>query len=239
MPQLNELAINPAVSPTPESTLSSSPVTAAAPTETASPAPSATAGEPEIVNPFNLPPELARIPAVQLVSVGAPPAVRVGPGEYYPELDPLVDRIDEVITGGLDIYKALDESLVMFNPLFMTAEELIYLDQQGKLATVVPDYGEVTGSQPQEISDEQVASFVDRGDAAAAKMREISGPGEEPTPVQATGTPTPVPGPTPAEQGAVLNSQAKGIKAFGGEPTSGPRPGGGRLLNALLQPPTT
>jgi hypothetical protein len=180
---------------------------------------------------------VANVPAVKLVSIGAPPAVRVGPGEYYPEIDPVIDHMDTVLSSGLDVYHAMDNSMVLFNPLFIQEAELQYLDQNGQLQDVVPDYGQVTGNQPQEIPDDQIAAFVDRGDAMAAKLNELSGPGEEEVSVQPAGQPTPVPQPSPAEQAAVVDNQSRAMRAFGGSPTSGPHPGGGRLLNALLQPP--
>jgi len=235
MPQLSEMTINPAASQAPGSALPNSPV-AEAPQQ---PGLGATAapGEPGDVNPFNLPPAVANVPAVKLVSIGAPPAVRVGPGEYYPEIDPVIDHMDTVLSSGLDVYHAMDNSMVLFNPLFIQEAELQYLDQNGQLQDVVPDYGQVTGNQPQEIPDDQIAAFVDRGDAMAAKLNELSGPGEEEVSVQPAGQPTPVPQPSPAEQAAVVDNQSRAMRAFGGSPTSGPHPGGGRLLNALLQPP--
>jgi hypothetical protein len=189
------------------------------------------------VNPFNLPPEIAKLPAVQLVSVGAPPAVRVGPGEYYPEIDVVVDSLPKLLEGGLDVYRSMSDQFVFFNPLFITEQELQYLDQQGKLEETIPDYGQVTGSEPQEIPDDQIQSFVDRGDALAAGLNEVNQGAPEEKPANGPGTPTPVPAPTPQEQAAVMQNQQKAMSAMGGPPTSGPRPGGGRLLNALLQPP--
>lgn len=225
--ELNEMPINPTAE---TSAPSGSP---------AAPAPASAGTEGAAVNPFKLPPEIANIKAVQLVSIGAPPAVRINAGEHYPELDPAIDNLDKIIEGGLDVYKTLKEGFVFYNPLFIRPEELQYLDQNGQLDQVVPDYGEVTGSEPAELSDDEVAAFVDRGDGLAQKFGETLGIGQgqqEAPATQAVGTPTPVPQPSPSTQRAVINQQEQAVKAYGGAPTSGPVPGGGRLLNALLKP---
>jgi hypothetical protein len=181
---------------------------------------------------------VANIPAVQMIAVGSPPAVRVSPGEYYPEIDPLVDNLDKVIESGLDVYRTQKDSLVMFNPLFISGDELAYLDQAGKLESVVPDYGTMTGSVPKELTDEEVAKYVDRSDAVQGKLQGLRDMEPEPEPVeQPVGTPTPVPAPSPGQINAVMQDQNQAIQAFGGPPTTGARPGGGRLLNALLKPP--
>jgi hypothetical protein len=184
-----------------------------------------------------LPDEIATLPAVQLVSVGAPPAVRVGPGEYYPEIDKVVDALPQILEGGLDVYQSQGQQFVFFNPLFISEAELQYLDQKGQLEEAVPDYGQVTGSQPQEIPDSEISGFVDRGDALASGIAEVNQGAPEGKPTNGPGTPTPVPAPSPQEQAAVMQNQQQAMEAMGGPPTSGPRPGGGRLLNALLQPP--
>lgn len=227
MPSLNELPIQPAAGP------SGGSLSEAQPTAVAEPAAPAQAGG---TNPFNLPPEVANIPAVQMIAVGSPPAVRVAPGEYYPEIDPLVDNLDKVIESGLDVYRTQKDSLVMFNPLFISGDELAHLDQTGQLESVVPDYGSVSGSMPKELTDEEVAKYVDRSDALQGKLQGLRDTAPEPV-QQPVGTPTPVPAPSPSQLNAVAQEQNQALQAFGGPPTSGARPGGGRLLNALMKPP--
>jgi hypothetical protein len=171
-----------------------------------------------------------------MIALGSPPAIRVSPGEYYPEIDPLVDNLDQVIESGLDVYRTQKDSLVMFNPLFISGDELAHLDQAGRLESVVPDYGTVSGSVPKELTDEELVKYVDRSDALAGRLQGLRN--TEPEPVaQPIGTPTPVPAPSPGQINAAIQDQNQAIQAFGGPPTSGPRPGGGRLLNALLKPP--
>lgn len=231
MPELSQIPINP-TSPGSESPQAKPPGDAGAEAGT-----TGAQGEAKQVNPFKLPPEVAKIPAVQLVSVGAPPAIRVGPGEFYPDIEPVVDNIDKVLSSGLDVYRAQDDSLVLFNPLFISGEELTYLDGKGQLNQVVPDYGSVSGSQPQEIPDDKIGAYLDRGEQLQGKMQDLTNGESVNAAPQATGTPTPVPGPTPGQRSAVLNHQQQAIQAAGGPPTSGPVPGGGRLLNTLLRPP--
>src|SRR5262245_58489977 len=62
---------------------------------------------------FNLPPEVKKLPLIKAISVGQPPAVRVGPGEYYPELRPLVTKLPQIIEGGLDVYPAATKDIVL------------------------------------------------------------------------------------------------------------------------------
>lgn len=224
--QAQVTALPPEPSPAPTPMAGASPAPSSAPT--------ATEAAP---NPFDLPPEVAQAPIVQMVSVGAPPAVRVGAGEYFPELDPILEQLPTILQQGLDLFKAQDESFVFFNPLFITEQELAYLDQNGQLASAVPDYASVTGSQPQEIPDEEIGAYVDRGDALKEKLMALGTPqGPAPGAGQATGAPTPVPAADPGAQQAAAQAAARAIAAMAGEPTTGPRPGGGRLLNALLAP---
>lgn len=198
-----------------------------------------TPAAPEPANPFNLPPDVARVPVVQMVSLGQPPAVRIGPGEYYPELEVVVDNTDVLLQSGLDIYGAQDKSMIFFNPLVVTVEELQHLDQTGQLPDAVPDYAALTGSMPQEIPDGKVGELVDKGDQMATKLTSLGGSEQPAAPVeQSSGMPTPVPAPPPGVQRAAANNQVQNLQAMSGSPTSGPRPGGGRLLNALMRPTT-
>jgi len=218
MPDLSQMPIN----PTETSQPSLSPASEVAPLA------------PEPANPFQLPPEIAQVPVVQMISLGQPPAVRVGSGEYYPELEVVMAKADALLENGLDIYGAMDKSIVLFNPLMVTAEELQHLDQTGQLAQAVPDYAEITGSMPQEVSDAKVSQLVDSGDALAERLTAAGAAPQTPPP--GPGAPTPVPSAPASVQAAAARNQVQNLQAAGGSPTSGPRPGGGRLLNTLLRP---
>lgn len=177
-----------------------------------------------------LPDEVADIQVVQWVSAGKPPAVRVGPGEYYPELEPIEKNLTETVDAGLDIYRASSGDLVLYNPLFLDSEELKLADAEGKLDMVAPLYSELTGKTPEPI-DEETANRLEG--YAKRNVKELAARGvTAPQDGAAEGTATPV-SRLPAEaQTSLVRAQVD--KGQMNSPTSGPRPGGGRILNSIL-----
>lgn len=223
MADINDIPLRPIGGAQP---LNDVPVTAATPqpeTTNAGPTASTDTKPTEIFQ--DLPPAVAAIPAVRMLAIGEPPAFRVEPGQYFPELEPLGKDIDKVLQGGLDIFKTQGGEVVVYNPLFIGEAELKQADATGKLGEIIPPYGELSGSEPQEVSDEKFQELVQAQDAAPSKMQALS---VEEAPQQAAAQPPPA-----KVQGQINSARVQNVKPQA--PTSGPAPGSGRVLNGLLK----
>lgn len=204
--------------------------------ETATNQPSADSGSPvaALKEAFpHLPESALKIRAVQQVLVGNPPGFRVPPGYFYPDLKPLQTHMPELLKGGLRIYKAESTGDAVFhNPVLLPTEELKAIDAAGKLDQYIPEYGQMTGQLPTELSDEEaMKEFADSEDT----HRRIVAAGMVPT-GSAGGSQTPQPSAPPAPaavQNRIAASRSAALQP--GAPSSGPAPGGGRILNGLLK----
>lgn len=177
-----------------------------------------------------LPDSVADLQVVQWISMGKPPAARVGPGEFYPELEPLEENLVEVIDAGLGVFQAQSGDTVLYNPLFVKEEELQTADAEGKLDLVAPTYGELTGKSPQEI-DDKTAKRLDKH--AKNNMQKLSaGASTSDRAAKPAQPSTPVSKLPPGAQEKLVGAQTN--KSNLNSPTSGPRPGGGRILNSIL-----
>lgn len=173
------------------------------------------------------------MPVVRSIAVARPPAVRLPPGHYFPELSALGKKLPNLLQSGFDVYRASTDDLVLFNPLAMPLEELQAIDQKGKLAELVPDYGTLTNQLPKEMTDEEAVQQVSESEEIERGLASLGG--EAPAP--ATGgmpAQTPVPPPNPAATSALNRTRVQAMQP--GSPTSGPAPGAGRVLNGLLKP---
>lgn len=178
----------------------------------------------------NLPAEVKSVPVVEWLSVGEPPAIRVEPGQYFPELEPLAKNLPETLKAGLDLYKAQNGDSVFFNPLFMSEQELQLADQEGKLEQLVPSYSELSGSTPQEVSPEKFDELLRTSEDVQSRLHSLTTPEDmekEPAPA-ASAAVRPATTPEP-----VTTQRVKALQP--GAPTSGPAPGAGRLLNAIIR----
>jgi hypothetical protein len=229
---LNDLGVNtPATAPAPPA--------APAPSAAPSPTPKGAPGNPAklLKEAFpDLPDEVLQVPVVQWIAVGRPPAVRLEPGHYYPELKPVQKHLPSLMKNGFNIYKSKAQDLVFFNPVAITGEELMAADEGGKLESFVPSYGELMGKLPNEMSDEQAAQeLVDAEEVQRGLAAEGFAPNTQETPGTPPSSQTPVP-PAPAAVHAKLAaSRSRPLGA--GAPTSGPFPGAGRIPNALAVRP--
>lgn len=176
-------------------------------TDVATPAP---AGEPmaEETTDTPLPEDVLKIPAISAVLEGSPPAVFAEAGSTSPELKALEKNIDPLKEAGFGFYRTKDKkNFVMFNSLFLTPEEVKQADESGNLESVASSFDEVNGA-------------MSEGFAGSAE----GAPAAPPTP--AAGTPPPA--------SAQRNLMTKRVNnASPGSPTSGARPGQGRVLNNI------
>lgn len=195
----------------------------AEPAEPAEPAAPATNGKKK----GSINQELLRIPAMQALMAGSPPAVSA-PLEAFakrPEAKLFVQNKDDLLKAGLAFYKALSGDLgVVFNQLYISGDEIKKADQAGQLTSIAPPFDSVNQAVSQAGPANPVLSH--QGVPGAFKQ------GPVPTPPQAaTGGTVP---PATSGQRRIAETRAKQMQA--GSPTSGPRPGAGRLLNQILKP---
>lgn len=212
MPTLNDISVeaDPKMKPKPKS-------------ESAEPA--AAEGNAPI---FNLPEEVAKLPVVKRISIGSPPAVRVEPGQHFPELKAIEDNIPDIVVAGLDFYQSKEGDSIMFNPLFIGAEELKAADAAGRIKEVIPSYSELMGKKPTTMSEEEAKKQPARRDKLKKDLMNKLG---SPT---AASEGTAVPPATAKTQNTIAKSRLPEPQS----PTSGPRPGAGRIINNLLERPS-
>lgn len=156
-----------------------------------------------------LPEDVLKIPAISAVLEGSPPAVFAEAGSSSPELKVLEKNIEPLKNSGFGFYRTKDEkNIVMFNSLYLTPEEVIQADESGQLESIATSFEEVNGA---------MAEGFEGGKAKGA-------PSAPPTP--AAGSPPPASAQRNLMTKRVNNTQPGG-------PTSGARPGQGRVLNNI------
>lgn len=169
-------------------------------------------------------PELLQIPAVQALLAGKPAAVSAPLKEFStrPEAKLIVQNKDSLTRAGFGLYKSLSGDLgVVFNQFHLHPEELIAADKAGKLQEVAPPFDQVNHTVAKSGKDHPILSVTDVPQGLKnAPM---------PEPPQAA---SPVTAPVPDQK----QTQARLKNIAVGGPTTGARPGAGRLLNQILKP---
>lgn len=207
------------------------PVVPQAPPEAVAPAPAGPPAAPED-DSAGLSPDLVQIPAMQALLAGSPAAVSVPIAgfEKTPEGKAIVSNKDSLLDAGVAFYTSLSGDLgVMFNRMFVSDAEIKAADSAGKLAEVAPPLANVN-----QMVGSAGGSHPLLGELPPSKGFQ---PGTPPpiTPLPDTGG-----GPiTPASPAKKIQDKVLGAKMLAtapGSPTSGPKPGAGRLLNQILKP---
>jgi len=197
------------------------------PKDSAAPAPEvqSTSGEPAA-----LPEEVVQIPAIQALLAGSPPAVSVPVTQFekMPESKVITKYKEPLMQAGLAFYRSLSGDLgAIFNRMFVTDQQILEADKAGKLATIAPPISQVT---------QEIATSGTKNPALNAATPESA-----PSPAAPSITPASVLPPQPQTQPASPKAQAKALtekvkNLAVGSPTSGPKPGSGRILNNILKP---
>lgn len=184
----------------------------------------------------DLPDEVAALPVVQWIAVGQPPAVKFPAGHFYPELKPIEKNFASLVQSGIAYFQAADGGNVLYNPVFISQAELQAADQKGVLDEVIPDYSRLSDTKPQAMTDEDALESVQNQENAQRGLANIGlGPLDAPQGGPASVPVGAMPPPAPAASQNRLNT-ARLASLAPGSPTSGPAPGGGRILNDLLKP---
>jgi hypothetical protein len=177
------------------------------PNAAVTPAVTPTVGTPEEGTPA-LPPELLKLPSVQVLLAGSPPALSAEIKSYQakPEAKLIAKNKDTLLDAGFNFYRSLDGVYgVMFNQMHITPDEIKAADQAGQLLTVAPLVDQIE----QGLNQTQVA--------------------EAPAP---TSVPPATP---PSAQRDVMAARVKNMQP-GPPATTGAKPGAGRILNSILKP---
>lgn len=185
-----------------------------------------------------LPEPLLKVPAIQAVMAGAPPALSANIKQFAknPAAKLISANKDLLMQAGMGFYKSLSGDLgVIFNQLHIHPEDLQAADKLGKLTTVAPPFDSVNHAIAKSGLENPVLKPVQV--PTSPKPPTLKAPpsfGQVPSPVPAPQPATPVRQATAALQKQILGARAKNASV--GSPTSGPAPGAGRLLNDILKP---
>lgn len=172
----------------------------------------------------NLPEELVQNPVIQAVMAGSPAGVSGDiKSAQSSEFGQIIAKHSGALQeAGMRFYRSQDGKLgVMFNALKIPPEDIQAADQGGQLQQVAPPFESVEqallsdpGSNPVLASDDPSGAAI-QGPRAALPM-----PGR-------------------GQSGGATGRQLAGDRRRNletGSPTSGPRPGAGRILNEILKP---
>ncbi len=178
-----------------------------------------------------LPPALLKIPAMQALVAGVPPAVSTPIKEFgkREEAKEIVQNKDILTQAGFGFYRSLSGQIgVIFNQLYIHPDDIIAADKAGQLSQIAPPFDEVNHAVSKS-GDKHPAlgrTSVPQGPATPT-MRAAPQLG-------ATLAPGSVPPPPPSVQKGLARARLQALNP--GAPTSGPSPGAGRLLNQILKP---
>lgn len=160
-----------------------------------------------------LPEEVLKLPVINSLLNGAPPAVYAASDAKIPEAKIIDKYSKELVNAGFAAYRTTDGiNTVFFNQLYVTPDEIKSADASGTLI------GQLA------VPYEELAAGYE-----GAKLKK----GEEPS--GATSAPSQMPAPQSSAADKKM-ATARLANVAVGSPTSGPAPGQGRILNSALKP---
>jgi hypothetical protein len=160
---------------------------------------------------------------MQALVAGSPPAVSANvEAAQQTEFGQLVTQHGpQMQQAGFGFYRSQDGNLgVVFNQLHIPGEEIQKADQAGNLTQVAP---------PLEVVEQAIL-----GDPSANPVLSSQGVPNAPAVATPSGATPPAGAPPTATPSRVTTQRKQNLTA--GSPTSGPRPGAGRILNEILKP---
>lgn len=193
------------------------PAAAAAPEEQAETPPDQSAG---------LSDELLRIPALQALMAGSPAAtsLNIKALDKTPEGKSIAKNAEPLKAAGFGFYRALSGDIgVIFNGLFLPAEQLQAADKAGQLAQIAPSFDTLNQAV---ATSGPINPVLSAGSPPEA-------PPTPPAPLPPQSASGLLPAPPASTQTRLAGARAKNLQE--GSPTSG-RAAQGRLLNNLLKP---
>lgn len=201
----------------------------------AEPAPEVTpleAQPPEAAASEDLPPEVLKIPAMQALMAGNPPAVSANIKDFskLPEAKLIAANKDALAAHGFDFYRSQGGDLgVIYNSLHINPNDILQADRAGKLKEIAPSFSAINHS----VSKSGLRNPVLTVQTPPKGVALATAQAPRQNPMQ------PAPAVKPAGQGILKNLMSQRVKNLQpGSPLSGPEPGAGRLLNQILKPVT-
>jgi hypothetical protein len=188
-----------------------------------------------------LPEEVLKMPAMQALMAGSPPAVSL-PLKDFSKRDaaaPLVKAAPALQKAGFGFYRSMSGNIgVIFNQLYIHPADVQAADKMGKLQAIAPpwDVLDHTVGKSGPLNPVLARTSVPGGPAAPRAVAPPqsgnsaiggSGPG---------GNTLPVPLKAPSAGVARKLTTARILNLNQGAPTTGPEPGQGRLVNQILKP---
>ena len=160
----------------------------------------------------SIPDEVLALPEFAGLLQGAPPAIWSENGVKTPETEAIVKNQEALANAGFGFYNSGDgKTNVVFNTQFTSPEEISAMDKAGKLRDFATPLDEVKSS------------------LAGASVDPAATPVDPAAPAQVA----------PAPPAASLDKKLATARVGNltpGSPSSGPVPGQGRVLNAILKP---
>lgn len=188
----------------------------------------------------SLPHELIKMPVMQALIAGSPPAVSDDIREKNTRAEADVFREHKALLqrAGFGFYRSLSGKLgVIYNSLHIHPEDILAADKAGKLPLIAPPFDVVNHAVSKSGATNPVLSrsAVPGGPALPSPK---APPGVSATMAPGASGPSPAmlrPAGLPAGAQRSL-AKARLAQMAPGSPTSGPEPGAGRLLNQILKP---
>jgi len=172
-----------------------------------------------------LPEEVLKIPAMNALLQGSPPATYGPLKSKMPEIETLSKHAQDLKTAGFAAFESesMTGNFVLFNGLAIKPDEVMQADKAGSLDSVAVPFEALVKSFDAAKKDAAAPAEDGAPPSQAA-------PGEAITPVAASSVP-----PLPASaQRRTMSARVANLVP--GSPTSGPAPGRGRVLNAISKP---
>lgn len=173
----------------------------------------------------SLPEELHRMPAIQGLLAGAPVAFSASLSAFAkrPEGKLIGANIKPLQEHGVGLYRGLDgDTGVLFNQLKISGDQIKAADAAGTLLEIAPSFDEVN------------ATVGATGVPVTAEPTGAAGAPPPAAPQMAQAPLTGIKPPSAAVQKKMATARIGNSQP--GSPTSGPKPGSGRLLNSILKP---
>ncbi len=188
--------------------------------------------------------KLLKLPAIQALFAGAPPALSAPVKEFTvgkrDEAKLIKENLPALQEAGMGFYQSINKHLgVIFNQLHVHLADLQAADKAGKLTQLAPDFDHInhavskSGTQNPVLHVRGVPGGFKSPTPQAPPQMAPGAPGQAEGPSMAP--PVSAGPPAPASVQRKLNN-ARLTNLQPGAPTSGPSPGAGRLLNAILKP---
>lgn len=176
-----------------------------------------------------IPDEVAALPPIAAVLAGEPAAVSANLDAFQkrPEGQLIVQNAPVLQEAGIGFYTALDSKTgVLFNQFHMAPEELQAADKAGELLKVAPPFDEVAKTASGKAgADSMVKGIKDH----PGITKQAAAPSPDQSASAAAGR---MKVPSPAAGAQTQRQAAQSL----GAPSSGPKPGAGRILNNILKP---